>query len=448
MTEAATSKSMSSRITNLNFRILWIITNIASVVIVFFAFLNGDDIFVYLEFIPIILILLQKGENHDLKYVNSMKFYAVLLNFVCTIFVFAFTGSANLGIDIVIFVVFYAIAGFSLNVSTGLVGVLNFGVIAQIAIGATTYGILTVNSDWPLFAAAVMGMLVPAVFSGVIALVTLRLKDDYFAIISITLGEIFRQILKTEPSMRGPSIEGATPTTPGILNIPSPLRREYADFMPDELLDTFTYRFFLAMIGIAMVIIVFIIVTRIIYSPYGRLLRTIREDELVTSTYGKNVLRYKVEAMTLSGALAGLAGVYLTWIFGSTFPENFLPFETFFIWTVFIIGGRGSNKGIIVGAIAYVLLYRMSLRFDNQEWPPIRILNDLIHFFNPDNAPNTVSMSFLQLMMVGLVLILFVRFAPQGIIPEEPYKPMIGGIELPPPGSQAVNPKIESEVKS
>ncbi|MFV2014967.1 MAG: branched-chain amino acid ABC transporter permease, partial [Candidatus Heimdallarchaeota archaeon] len=355
-------------IVNMDFRKVWIGTSILSLLVAILTIFAPSTIAINLEFVIVIILLIQNGHNYDEKYVNTMKSYGVLINFFSLLVVFFAVGYNSLAAEVMIFASFWAIAAYSLNLSTGMVGVLNFGVIAQIIVGAVTYAVLTVNHDVPILLAIFAAMLASALFSGIIAVTTLRLRDDYFAIVSITLGEIFRQIAKTEVSLRGPTINGKYPSTAGVLNIPFPLVKQYRwliryfDQQVDyDLAVTFTQRFFLGLIGFSLVIITYYLVTKIVYSPYGRVLKSIREDELVTSTYGKNLLRYKVEVMAISGAFAGLAGVYISWIFVSIFPENFLPTNTFFIWTVFIIGGRGSNKGIFVGAIGFTLLRQMSL---------------------------------------------------------------------------------------
>lgn len=435
-----------NKIRNLNFNYVFQGAIIASGLIAIFALITENTIAIGLEFSIIIFLLLQTGKGYDEKYINSKKFVGVLLNFIGMLIIFFAVGYNALASEVMIYVSFYTLAGLSLNLSTGMVGVLNFGVIAQIAVGAVTYAVLTVNYDIPIIIATFAAMFVSAIFSGLIALTTLRLRDDYFAIVSITLGEIFRQILKTEVTLRGPLISGGSfPTTPGIFNIPIPFADQYRKLAPDSLYDNFDERFLIGIMGFVLVGLSYFFITRIIYSPYGRLLRSIREDELVASTYGKDIFRYKVEVMTISGAMAGLTGAYTAWLFPGIFPENFLPTVTFFIWTVFIIGGRGSNKGIIVGAIAFTLLERMSLFFNNQDWVAIKGLNDLIHAINPDHAPEKIAMGYLQLIVIGLVLILFIRFAPSGLIPEEPYRPSIRGLKLPKPGSQAEDPKGVTE---
>jgi branched-chain amino acid transport system permease protein len=388
-------------------------------------------------------------------YVSTRKLTVTTFGYISVLMSLQALGHTILVTEIIIFMSFYAIVAISLNMSTGLVGVLNFGVIAQILIGAITLAIATVNFGVPLWIAILLSMISSAIFSGIIALTTLRLRDDYFAIVSITLGEIFRQFLKTEPTLRGPYLaDGGQPTTPGILNIPQPFAEEYDKFIAGEsflaeLIEPFTYRLVIGVVGVAFLLTVLFLSDIILSSPYGRVLRSIREDELVTSTYGKHLFRYKVEAMMISGAIAGLGGAVYAWIFASLFPEHFQPVVTFFVWVAFIIGGRGNNKGMIAGSMVFVFMVRLSLFFDNPDFFLIRYANSFVELLyrsidQEESAP-FVQMAFIQLIIVGLILILFIRFSPRGLIPEEPYRPMIGSMKLPLPGSQAEYEKLVTE---
>ena len=388
--------------------------------------------------IPILLFyLFQKSEGKEEKMVENRRFLAFGYFFVCAEIMLIQLGKAVTAQEILVFITFYAICGISLNLSTGLVGVLNFGVVFQIALGAVIYALLTVNSGVNTILAIFLSMLITAAISALIALSTLRLKDDYFAIVSITLGEIFRQLLKTEPNLRGPIIDGERPSTPAILQIPLPFK-EWHDINNGLLFGVeIPYRYIIAVIGFFMFILIYIICERLTHSPYGRVLRSIREDDLVTSTYGKNTLNSKVQIMALSGAVAALGGVLTAWINVSVFPESFLPLMTFNVWVVYIIGGRGNNKGMLLGAIIFVVINRTSRLLDNESSTLFNLLDSFIKFIRP-NAPD-LAMAYLQLIFVGLILILFIRFAPRGVLPERAYRPKVNGEFLLPPGSQVTD---------
>ncbi|MHA2501478.1 MAG: branched-chain amino acid ABC transporter permease [Candidatus Kariarchaeaceae archaeon] len=423
-------------LTVVEYRRAFIIGTIFSYIGTLIAFFTGSDALRSMHFIALFWFFLVSTKDLDTEYVNQMKFRYTIANLGSILLAFIFVGYSPLAAEIVLFVVFYLMLAVSLNMSTGLIGVLNFGVVAQLTVGAIVYALATVNFGVPIFLAIIYAMLGSALFSALIAITTLRLRDDYFAIVSITIGEIFRQFLRTEPTLRGPlRDDGNLPTTEGILNIPQPFFDWYQVASEGTIFEDISYRFILGFVGIVMVIGLFIIAELILKSPYGRVMKSIREDDLVTSTYGKDLLRYKVEVLALSGAVAGLGGVFYAWIFTVLFPDYFQPLYTFFVWTILIIGGRGNNHGMVVGAIAFVLLRRMSLFFNDLDVFYIRWINNLVSVVNP-TAPD-ISMTYLQLSIVGIVLILFIRFYPSGLVPEEPYRPKIGGKSLPPPGSQS-----------
>lgn len=389
-----------------------------------------------IHFVALFWFFMVSTQDMDEQYVNRMKFRYTIVNLGSILLTFIIVGYSPLAAEIILFVVFYLTLAISLNMSTGLIGVLNFGVVAQLTVGAIVFALSTVNFGMAVLPAILLAMFAAAGFSALIAITTLRLRDDYFAIVSITIGEIFRQFLRTEPTLRGPLREdGNLPTTEGILNIPQPFFEMYSQMSDGTFLEGISYRFFLGAIGILMVIVLFILADLILKSPYGRVMKSIREDDLVTSTYGKDLLRYKVEVLALSGAIAGLGGVFYAWIFTVLFPDYFQPLYTFFVWVVLIVGGRGNNHGMVVGAIAFVLLRRMSLFFNDLDIFYVKWLNSIVKLINP-TAPD-VSMTYLQLSIVGIVLILFIRFYPSGLVPEEPFRPKIRGVELPPPGSQS-----------
>ena len=402
-----------------------------------------DSISQIMSLIPFLLFyLLQKSSTINENQIENRRFLIFLYFFICAQIMLVQLDKDVTAQEILVFTTFYVICAISLNLSTGLVGVLNFGVVFQIALGAVIYGLLVVNSGLNNIYAILLSMLITGIISGIIALSTLRLKDDYFAIVSITLGEIFRQIMKTEPNLRGPIIDGERPSTPAILQIPLPFK-EWYDLNNGIILGIeFPYRYILALIGFLAFIIIYLICERITHSPYGRVLRSIREDDLVTSTYGKNTLYYKVQIMSLSGAVAAFGGVLLAWINISVFPESFLPLVTFNVWVVYIIGGRGNNKGMLLGALIFTVLNRVTRLIDNETSVFFNYLDSTIKSIRP-NAPD-LSIAYLQLTIVGLVLILFIRYAPRGVLPERAYRPMVEGEFLSPPGSQVTSLDIEN----
>jgi neutral amino acid transport system permease protein len=326
----------------------------------------------------------------------------------------------------------FSLMAFSLNLHTGVTGMVNFGVIFFVGVGAITVGILTAPKDlhgydWPIFWAVVAGVLLSAVFGWLLAYPTARLRMDYFAIVTISLGEIVRVLLMGEPLLRagswGSSIGisrypmpfenwwfcGSTvpnkrlmgsdfqfgtaddiiqPMTPDdcaeVVGIGSPaelLGRSSGNYTNVEVLNQtsgFTdvsdivyeatpysmelgqpapYMMMLAIIGIVSLIAIWWLLETVLKSPWGRILRSIREDEEVAQHHGHDVLTHKAASLAFGAAIAGFAGALWAWKLTGFQPSFMAPARsTFLVWAAFVIGGAANNKGMIIGAFIYVIM--------------------------------------------------------------------------------------------
>ena len=373
------------------------------------------------------------------------KFFTTISIFITVVIGMYGSGHETLAGEILLSIAYYGILSLSLNISTGHVGVVNFGVIAQVAVGGIIFGLATLNFGVDIFLAVIYGMIGAAVFSALLASTTLRLREDYFAIVSVTLGEIIKQIMKTEPTVHAPKDPktGKYSAFPGIIKPPTPFGDSYANFVDGTFMAHVPYRVFLGIFCCFLLALVFLCTQLLSYSPYGRVLRAIREEELSTSTYGKDLFNYRVGVFAISGAIAGLGGAILAWQLSGIYPEQLTPIDTFFAWTIIIIGGRGNNKGTIAGTIIFVMTQRMSLFLNDADIFNRYGVNDALQKIAPHAPP--ISMGYIQLIFVGLLIVFFLRFYPQGLIAEEPFRPLIKGYELPPPGSQADSVEVSSK---
>jgi branched-chain amino acid transport system permease protein len=138
-------------------------------------------------------------------------------------------------------------------------------------------------------------------------------------------------------------------------------------------------------------------------SPLGRVLKSIRDDELASKSIGKFTYRYKLLALTIGSGIAGLAGALYAFYFLYLNPDTFIPLITFLIWVMVIIGGMANNAGVILGTAIVILINRLT-----------QIAKDYI---NLPLEPN-----YFQAMLVGLLIILFLMFRPQGLVPEKPVR--------------------------
>ena len=289
----------------------------------------------------------------------------------------------------------FILMSFSLNLHTGVTGMVNFGVIFFVGIGAITVGILTAPTEvhgyaWPVIPATIAAVLLAAAFGWALAYPTARLRMDYFAIVTISLGEIVRVLLAGEPLLRVGSIGSAI----GISKYTLPLKEWWfcgagvsigpdSDYISadacrnDELLlgpankvgellnlsdvngvvEPAPYMFLLALMGMISVVLVWWLLETILSSPWGRILKAIREDEEVAQHHGHDVLSHKAASLALGAGIAGLAGVLWAWKLTGFEPSIMAPARsTFLVWAAFIIGGKANNKGMIIGAFIIVLM--------------------------------------------------------------------------------------------
>jgi len=133
-------------------------------------------------------------------------------------------------------------------------------------------------------------------------------------------------------------------------------------------------------------------------SPWGRVIKAIREDEEIARALGKNVFFYKLQAFMLGGAIAGVAGSFYAWQLNAVYPTSFEPLQTFNAWIIVVVGGAGNNPGTILGAIIF--------------WTYDAITRFLLPQLGIDNA----RLSALRIMVIGLILMILVMWRPQGIL--------------------------------
>ena len=284
----------------------------------------------------------------------------------------------------------FLILAYALNLHTGMTGLLNFGIIFFAAVGAIVVGILTAPSelygyDWPILPALIVAMIIGAIFGWLLAYPTARLRSDYFAIITISLGEIVRLLLMGEPLLRA----GGNQSAIGIQRYPLPLREWWfcgsnppisdsgeklspiacsvtsgIDSMAVTVGDIIglsqpaPYMLLLAIIGLLGVAFTWKILNLLFESPWGRILRSIREDEEVAQHHGHDILTHKAASLAFGAAIAAFAGALWAWKMTGFQPSFMSPARsTFLVWAAFIIGGAANNRGMLIGAsVSYTQL--------------------------------------------------------------------------------------------
>jgi branched-chain amino acid transport system permease protein len=278
-----------------------------------------------------------------------------------------------------IVVLIYLLLSFGLTLQYGLTGLINFGIVGFFAIGAYTSALLAMHGV-PLPLSFLAASVVGGIAAWPIGLIALRLRDDYFAIVTLGFSETVRLIIVNESWL--------TNGVRGIADVPG-LFQGYGHLVP---LLTVTL---LLVVNIAMVVIL----QRIVRSPFGRALEAVRDDETALMALGKSPGRFKIQVLILGAALAGLAGAFYGHYVTYIVPDQFIPLTTFYIWMAVIIGGVGRISGAIVGTVLLMGMLEGS-----------RFVRDLLPII-PDTE-----MASIRIGLVGLLLILFMIHRPQGIL--------------------------------
>ncbi len=283
-------------------------------------------------------------------------------------------------LDTLIYIGIYAILAISLNLEAGYTRFMNFGKVAFFAIGAYTSAILT-SAGAPFIAGLLTGMLLSALFGYLVALPTLRLRADYLAIVTLSSGEILRLIFLNELWLtQGPM---------GIRGIPQPMYTAFEE----------NYMLFYAAFVYAFLFVCYIFAEKLVNSPFGRILRAIRDDEDAVQAFGKDTYGFKIRIFVIGSIMASISGSLFAHYLAFISPDMFFPTLTFSVWTMMVLGGRANNLGVIGGAVL-VQFFERGTRF----------LKDFVTLpFEPSN---------LRIIVIGLLLILFILYRPDGIMKE------------------------------
>lgn len=282
----------------------------------------------------------------------------------------------------------YAIFVLGLQLEVGDTGLINFGHVAFMAIGAYTMGLCLTNGV-PIVLAVPLAVLAAAAAGVLLGIPTLRLRADYFAITTIAAGEILRITIQNE--------QGTTGGTQGLRGASGPWR----DFNNDVLdwfegigleLDRRVPLLVLVWITALLVGALLVYLGR---TPWRRALRAVRENEEAAAASGIPVFSYKLQSLALGSAIAGLAGVFYTLFSTTLFPENFEPIFTFVGFAILILGGIGSYFGVVVGSIVISFIVSGTRFLDF-----------------PLDADKVAALRF---VVIGLIIMGMMAFRPQGI---------------------------------
>jgi branched-chain amino acid transport system permease protein len=297
----------------------------------------------------------------------------------------------------------FTIFALGLQVQFGFTGLLNFGHVAFMAIGAYTMAILVVKTGLPLWLASLVAIAVAIAFGLLLGIPTLRLRADYLAITTIAFGEIVRYVALNEQELTG--------GPQGTINLSGAGRassynddwlafqRTVQGWLERLIGDTATRDVTMLVIVWTVALAAVALLQFVVHSPWGRVLRAVREDEDAAAALGKNVFSYKLQALAVGAALGAIAGLFFAFQFSFFSPRDFEPLTTFFAYVIVILGGTARNWGVPVGALVFGFVFAGTRFLDF--WP----LTEL------DSAER----AYLRLIVVGLILIGLMAFRPQGI---------------------------------
>ena len=289
----------------------------------------------------------------------------------------------------------YGLICLGLNLQWGQTGLFNVGVAGFVAIGAYTSALLTTPDTVGRFGGfgmpIVVGWLAAPAVTAIAALfigaVTLRLRADYLAITTFGVAITIQLVAL--------NIQWLTGGPFGVAFIPRP----FASLQS----NAFAFNVANFLLVAAVTFVVYIAVERLVRGPWGRVLRSIREDETAAAAIGKNARIYRLQAFVLGSAIMGLAGAGQAHFIGFIAPDNYISTLTFQVWVMLIVGGAGNNRGALVGAVVVWGL-----------WSASSALTAAI--FPPDQQARAAS---LQIVLIGVLLAVILVVRPRGLLAEQ-----------------------------
>lgn len=295
----------------------------------------------------------------------------------------------------------YGIFTLGLQLNVGFTGVLNFGQAGFMAVGAYSSIILTVDVGMPFYLSLPLSAGITIIAALIIGLSSLRLRSDYFSIATIAFSEIIRDVVQNARDLTGGNQGTINLELANDNGFYTDSWYEASDWIQANLLDPIGFSdqqfsdlpLFLV-VWVTLCLLAFGL-NRMIRSPWGRVLRAVREDEDAARALGKNAFSYKLQSLSIAAVLGAVSGWFLAINLESVSQESFEPLYTFLGFAILVLGGLASFGGVLLGSIILWTLLE-GMRFA-----------DLPFSDDKDAA--------LRFVMVGLILILLMAFRPQGV---------------------------------
>lgn len=295
----------------------------------------------------------------------------------------------------------YALAALGLAVHFGFAGLLNFGIAGFMAIGAYGYAISALTFGWPWWAGMLVGVGGAVVFAIILGIPTLRLRGDYLAIVTIAAAEIVRLLFLTTAFT---DVTGSADGLSGYHDSfrgSNPIPEGTYGFGPWTYDATALWGLIFGFIVLTLCVV---LLWRLIKSPWGRVLKGIREDEDAVRALGKNVFSYKMQALILGGVFGALGGIVFA-LPSAINPGVYVTSLTFFVWTALLLGGAATVFGPVLGAMIFWILQAFLTNV-----LPALASEGLLGVLSTQQA------SIIRFILVGVGLMLLVIYRPQGIL--------------------------------
>jgi len=296
----------------------------------------------------------------------------------------------------------FALAAIGLNFHFGMTGLLNMGHAGFMLIGMYGYAISTQNGA-PIWLAVIVSMVCATILALLLGWPTLKLRGDYLAIVTIAAAEMVRFLGRSQSlvELTGDSSGIRGTEFKGTFEDLSPFPDERVAVGPFEYHGSFSSSWWLRVVAWTIVALFALLFWRLSRSPWGRVLKGVREDEDAVRSLGKNVYWYKMQALVLGGVIGALGGVL--WSLGAAVqPDSMGRPTTFWIWTLLLLGGAATIFGPILGSVLF--------------WCALLVVRRVTSMVVPDTWIAQTELEPFSLMLVGVTLMVLVVFRPQGIL--------------------------------
>jgi neutral amino acid transport system permease protein len=296
----------------------------------------------------------------------------------------------------------YALAAIGLNIHFGLTGLLNMGQAGFMLLGAYGFAIATIQG-LPLFAAVLVAVACSVVFAIILGIPTLKLRGDYLAIVTIAAAEIVRIV------GRSTTLTDLTGASSGLRGNIYKFTFQDASPFPDGTLALGPFEYainasnswWIRLVGWGAVALACLFVYLLMRSPWGRVLKGIREDEDAVRSLGKNVYSYKMQSLVLGGVIGAMAGIIYV-LPRAVQPDAMGRSMTFFVWTILLLGGAATVFGPVLGAMLF--------------WAALMLIKLVMRGLVPESVMRTEQVEQFGWIIVGVTLMLLIIFRPQGIL--------------------------------